>query len=441
MHEQHFLTRLSQLSLDHGHAILVLLVGSAVALVGAVLMTRWLAWRATLVAAGLAVLTAVTCAVVVWVRYRPLPLQVPVPSLLWTAVAGFVMVGSVMVLRRRPGLLRGASVIGLAGIAAVVAAGQVNAHTGTFPTAGSLVGHWPLGATETVDFASVPGFDPAPQQGLPTQEHWRAPADIPRHGVLTEVPIPGEVSGFAARPAMVYLPPAYLAEPRAELPVLVLIAGQPGNPADWLDSGKLTRTIDSFASQHSGLAPVVVLPDALGAFDANPGCMDSSLGNVATYLSDDVPTWIETNLQVNPNPAQWAIGGYSYGGTCAIQMAVTHPERYPTFLDFSGQDEPSVGDHATTVSAMFGGDESAFDAVNARDLMLHNSFPQISGIFVAGADDATFRPQQQTMFAAARRAGMNVEYYSLPGGHSGQVWGTAFALEIDWLSRTLDLIR
>ena len=52
---------------------------------------------------------------------------------------------------------------------------------------------------------------------------------------------PRPQSGFAARPAMVYLPPAYLTSPRAELPVLVLMAGQPGEPRDWFDGGLLAQ--------------------------------------------------------------------------------------------------------------------------------------------------------------------------------------------------------
>ncbi len=68
------------------------------------------------------------------------------------------------------------------------------------------------------------------------------------------------------------------------------------------------------------------------------------------------------------------------------------------------------------MAAMFDGDESAFDAVNARDLMAQNRYPQLSGVFVAGEDDDIYRPQQEIMFEAARAADMNVDYYTLPGG-------------------------
>ena len=122
-----------------------------------------------------------------------------------------------------------------------------------------------------------------------------------------------------------------------------MLSGQPGNPGDWLDGGQLAARMDAYAAAHKGLAPVVVMPDSLGSELANPVCLDSSLGNVATYLTVDVPGWIRKHLQVDTEPSSWAIGGLSAGGTCSLQMALTAPQVYPTFVDISGQAEPTLG--------------------------------------------------------------------------------------------------
>ena len=90
---------------------------------------------------------------------------------------------------------------------------------------------------------------------------------------------------------------------------------------------------------------------------------------MATYLSVDVPAWIRATLQVNPDTTTWAIGGLSNGGTCSLQMAVTAPDVYRTFVDLSGEAEPTLGDRAGTVAAAFGGDEAAFAAVNPLDVL------------------------------------------------------------------------
>ncbi|MFC8936215.1 alpha/beta hydrolase-fold protein [Rhodococcus sp. NPDC057135] len=39
---------------------------------------------------------------------------------------------------------------------------------------------------------------------------------------------------------------------------------------------------------------------------------------------------MQANLQVNPDPRAWAIGGLSYGGTCALQLATNYPQIFPT---------------------------------------------------------------------------------------------------------------
>jgi enterochelin esterase-like enzyme len=279
------------------------------------------------------------------------------------------------------------------------------------------------------------------QAGTPVDSAWRPPVRMPAAGIVTEATIPGTESGFVARPAVLYLPPAYLTSPRAVLPVMVMIAGQPGAPQDWFTGGRLATTLDAYAARHQGLAPVVVVVDALGWQEANPLCLDSALGHDATYLARDVPAWITATLQVSTDPAHWAIGGFSYGGTCAIQLAVNYPDVYPNFLDFLGQDEPSLGDHASTVAAAYAGDEAAFSAVNPADVLHRHPFPELTGVFVAGATDDEYRPQQQRMFAAARAAGASVRYYELPGGHEAATWASALEHELDWAGRQLGLTR
>jgi S-formylglutathione hydrolase FrmB len=265
---------------------------------------------------------------------------------------------------------------------------------------------------------------------------------MPAAGQVSPVTIPSPVSGFPARPGWVYLPPAYLSGVRAQLPVLVLLPGQPGDPRDWLDGGRLAQRMDRYAAAHSGLAPVVVLPDDLGAELADPLCLDSRLGNAATYLSVDVPAWIRRTLQVDPDPARWAIGGLSSGGTCALQMALTTPAVYPTFLDIAGQDEPSLGNRPETVHAAFGyGPDAlaAFRAVNPLDLLRVRHYPHTAGRLVAGADDGEFRPQAERVTAALTDAGVPAQLTVLPGAHTWDVWGPGLETSLPWLGTRLGL--
>src|SRR5690606_33522021 len=94
---------------------------------------------------------------------------------------------------------------------------------GAFPTVRSAM---QLPAPNEVPFAQVAAREQvvAAPPGQPLSAVWRPPAGLPATGVVAEVPIPATASGFAARPAWLYLPPAYLARPRAQLPVLVLLS-------------------------------------------------------------------------------------------------------------------------------------------------------------------------------------------------------------------------
>ncbi|MFC9789783.1 alpha/beta hydrolase [Rhodococcus sp. NPDC127528] len=326
----------------------------------------------------------------------------------------------------------------LAALAVVAAAASaVNLVFDAYPTVRDALG---VENPNEIDFASVPPAEPHPVVGKPLDTVWQPPPDLPSAGRVTAVRIPGAVSGFAARDAQIYLPPAYFADPRPQLPVLVLLAGQPGSPEDWINGGKLAQTMDAFAADHRGLAPIVVVADATGSQLANPLCVDSALGNVATYLATDVPAWVTANLQVDPDPRAWAIGGLSYGGTCALQMATNHPDRYPTFLDLSGQEEPTLGDHRRTLDAAFRGDEAQFRAVNPMDLMARQKFPNTAGVFVVGRDDKDYKPGVHTLYEAAQRAGMDVRLVEVPGGHSFAVWSAGLEQELGWLSTRMGLV-
>jgi S-formylglutathione hydrolase FrmB len=316
---------------------------------------------------------------------------------------------------------RGAALAGTVLVLLAAAAG-VNAHYGEFPTVRTAFG---LPYTDEVEFADTPRYAArlvARVAAVPLERTWTPPPDMPATGRVAQVTIPATVSGFAARPAWVYLPPAYLGTVRARLPVLVLVGGQPGAPSDWLDGGDLAARMDAFAAVHHGLAPIVVMPDALGEPLANPLCLDSRLGEAATYLGVDVPAWVGDHLDADPARA---IGGMSYGGTCALQMGLNAPEVYPTFVDISGQAEPTLGTRAQTVAAAFGGDEAAFRAINPLDLLAARTFPDTQAYLVAGSEDTEYRPQAEKVYTALRAARIPATLTLLPGGHTWQVWGRA----------------
>lgn len=414
----------------------VLLTLLGVAAVLCLLYTRDRRWWARWVPAvlGGTVLAAVGLALVVDRVWQPFPDDLPTEVVAWIGVIiAVVALGLIQLVRRRGWRLKV-----LAGVAALVAlvfaANQINRFYDQYPTLRTALNALDLQSTPLQEVVGEKPLVVAPG-GRYLSEVWRPPADMPSTGVLTTAAIPPTASGFTARDAWIYLPPAYLATPRAELPVLLLLAGEPGSPQDWATGGDIKHMMDGYAAQHDGLAPVVVMADDTGSEFGNPMCMDSDLGKAQTYLSVDVPDWVKKTFQVDPDAAQWAVAGLSYGGTCALQLAVNTPNVYRDFISISGQDQPTLGTFQQSVDAAFNGDTAKFLAVDPLTVMRTKKFPQTSAMIVTGSGDETYTPQQQKVYTACRAAGMNASYEELAGGHGWEVWRPGLSNNLGWLAR------
>jgi S-formylglutathione hydrolase FrmB len=402
------------------------------------LLRRGLRWwfrvaAAVLIAAGLT-LAANWSIIHLWrIDAYNLPLQV----LGWLALGIFAGLLTALNFRsstRRRKLLA----LAAGGAVVLVAVLQGNAYFGYYRTIGDITGASTASITPLVPATGHPSAaDPAPVAG-----HWAPPPNLPAHGTVHSAQIPGVRSGFDARTAYVYLPPAYDAPSHPLLPVLVLLPGEPGSPADWLNSGQLQQSMDAFAAAHQGLAPVVVLPDVNGSTFGNTMCLDSRIANADTYLSVDVPDWIKKTLRVDTDPQRWTIGGFSFGGTCSLQMAALHPSVFPSAIDLSGEAEPTLfANDRVTVDTAFGGDAAAYAAVAPLNVMTRMRYPDSWMYFSVGAQDRTFVGYTATVSAAARAAGMTVRVGSVRGvGHSWEVAAESLGPALDWLAPRLGLV-
>ncbi|MDM7890897.1 alpha/beta hydrolase [Curtobacterium caseinilyticum] len=257
-----------------------------------------------------------------------------------------------------------------------------------------------------------------------TAAHWHAPVGMPKDGETLSVRIPGTVSHFRARKAVVWLPPAARVAHPPRLPVLIALSGQPGQPADLFQTGDLGSFLDRYAAAHDGLAPVVVSPDQLGAPNRNPMCVDSRrLGRSATYVMTDTVQWIEHHLPVATGPSAWGIVGFSQGATCTMQFSTEHPDVFGTALAISSELAPVTGNAQTSTALAFGGSAAAYRAAAPVAVMAaHGQYHDHLTVFGYGQDDAPYRVSTETLHAAAVRAGMQTQVIVSPG--SAHDWNT-----------------
>ncbi len=339
---------------------------------------------------------------------------------LWAALPVFAATATVHARRRET-----EHAIGW-GVACVVlftafGAAEVNAHYDYLPTVGDVVGaplHDQVSPDREEQPAVTTAIDAAPLAALGAYDA----SDVRNRGqgVMLRVRVPATVSRFPARPAWIYLPPAYLADPSAPLPVVVMLAGVPGNPADMARAAGATGLADAYAARHGGRAPILVFPDHNGGFFGDTECVDGPRGLAETYLTVDVPAFV--HAAVPSSAASWGIVGYSEGGTCAVVLSLRHPALFANFVDIAGDPAPNAASgpkaDRLTVARLYGHDEQAWRAHDPARLLRARAATGTAGWFVAGRADRRPLRTARALAGAARAAGLDAHLVELRGGHN-----------------------
>lgn len=262
---------------------------------------------------------------------------------------------------------------------------------------------------------STPVADPT----RPLYETWVAPADLPKTGtsgpVASNQQIPNTQSHFPARPAQIYYPPAALVENPPALPFVLMMMGQPGDPeAKWIGNA-----LDAIADEHQGLAPIVLVVDQLSDPAKDPLCIDGKLGNVDTYITQDVIPWAKEHLHILPGRQYWTVAGYSAGGSCSLYYGAKYPETFGNVVSISGEQYPGSDVAADNLKLMFDGNAAAYEAVKPATIMAKNSYPDTAAYFSAGTADTVYLDAMQKNAIVARTAGWTVQTFEIAGGDHG----------------------
>ncbi|ARQ64720.1 alpha/beta hydrolase [Mycobacteroides abscessus] len=286
----------------------------------------------------------------------------------------------------------------------------------------------------------------------------------PATGKLVPVDIPADASGFKHRGEYVYLPPAWFAgETPPRLPVVMMIAGEFNTPADWVRTGNATKMIDDYAASHAGQAPIFVFVDVAGSFNNDTECVNGPRGNAASHLTEDVRPYVVSEFDSSPDPANWAVVGWSMGGTCAVDLTVMHPDLFSTFVDIAGDHGPTAGTKQQTIDRLYGGDAAQWDAFDPRTVMAkHGPYTGVTGWFedaippadakkpsgpkrptadtptgIGGHDDVTDDDREgaaQDLCAAAQRVQISCSIHQMISGHTWQFASRTFSDALPWLA-------
>ncbi len=264
-----------------------------------------------------------------------------------------------------------------------------------------------------------------------------------QQGYTLRVDMPGKLSGIN-RFGYVYLPPQYFESQYANyrFPVIELIHGQPGIPADWINVVGVQETLNDLL-KHAEASPVVlVMPDANGGNRISLQCLNQVGGPAdLTYLAQDVPDLIARMLRVQPPGLGWGVAGYSEGGYCAANMALRFRYRYGFAASLSGYFTPYNNKLASGKAVSPFGTDSALRTENTpldevRALAPGARLPQFW--LGAGASDkadvanAVYFAQELQLHEAS------VPLILTPGGgHTMGTWLAEVPPMLTWMSRGL----
>lgn len=303
----------------------------------------------------------------------------------------------------------------------------VNAVYGQYPTVKSLLGK-----------RVYPQLSEKPHRpSVMTVKRWKAmfshsksgeslssrPLSVRKEGIVRIVPIPGKTSHFKARPATIYLPPAALVKNPPRLPLLILMAGQPGDPDRFFAAGKIHKIMDAFAKKNDGLAPIVISPDQLGNPSHDTLCSDTPVyGKVETYLTVDVTRWAVAHLPVQKPGASWGIGGFSMGGTCATHLGPRHHQLYGHIFSVGGEEHETNGSVSSMITRFYRGSREQYDDHVPATAIAKYGQPSQTFLFGNGYYDTLGQKNARIIARAALAKGMSVTAVVAQG--TGHDWRT-----------------
>jgi enterochelin esterase-like enzyme len=287
------------------------------------------------------------------------------------------------------------------------AASGVNAYYAYLPTVGDVV--------QVLD-----GRAGAPVGPLPAGPHPR--------GMVAQIRIPDLGSGFGSSLALAYLPAQYFTEPGRRFPVVYLVHGSPGVPADWFHGGEAEEAGTAVAA--TGQPAILLAPRMSRGWLDDPECVDGLHERVETHFLRDVIPAVDAQLRTVASRDGRVLGGMSAGGYCALNLGLRHRDLVATIIDMSGDVAPT---HAHGVRALFGADSAAVWANSPiRYAAGMPADPPTRIWFDCGRSDGRLLTGIVAVSDLLAGRGIAVQVHVRPGGHTFHVWRPALRDALRW---------
>lgn len=208
-------------------------------------------------------------------------------------------------------------------------------------------------------------------------------------------------------------------------PVLYLLHGMYGGPANWLRYTSLERYVEARRL-------VVVLPEGKNSFYLDV----SASARYETYITEELPSLIQRLLPVSDKPEDRFIAGLSMGGYGAVRSALLHPDRYSRVGCLSG-----VLDFKAFFQSLSPEERLAIpDPSDPRTdlaLLAHQAASagkKLPPMFIScGTDDITYPYYLNARKWLAPLLPAGSVWHTASGGHDWNYWDAHIQDILDWL--------
>jgi enterochelin esterase family protein len=155
----------------------------------------------------------------------------------------------------------------------------------------------------------------------------RGRVEIVRHEskVLSDNPL----GDPPVREVGIYLPPSYDQSSR-RYPLVIFLPGFTGTGLQLLNRSAwqlpLDRRLEALFESGNARECIVLLPDCFTRYGGSQYVDSPAIGRYATYVSDELPAFLDSGFRTIPRREARAVIGKSSGGYGALQLAMRRPD-------------------------------------------------------------------------------------------------------------------
>ncbi|HEY6278975.1 MAG TPA: alpha/beta hydrolase-fold protein [Streptosporangiaceae bacterium] len=233
--------------------------------------------------------------------------------------------------------------------------------------------------------------------------------------------VTSQALGSYRDPVYVVLPPGYAQHPRQHYPVLYLLHGFPGYPANFLTIGGVAGAEAALVTAGRMKPVILVMPSGTRSYFADQEWANGVRpGNRwETFVARDLVRVVDTRYRTIRAGSGRGIAGLSEGGYAALNIGIHHPGEFGLLESWSGY---MVADHQ---GAIFGyGRRLLRYNSPAYQVSLAAARLQAAGTYVwfyCGTSDK-LAAQNQRFSAELTGLGIAHHFFEWPGTHTWRLW-------------------